>query len=199
MSRRRNLLLIVPALVAAGVATIVAGPAAATPLAAAAQAAIVNDDDKAFNAAGNGLVNCNGGAQESDLVRMNDLPTALVENAAFVTLTGAVINFVTPAMDSDQILVTFHGEAQLQGQNLNYLAPMDFLQVQILLDGVAMAPLNDLMFTTVAGEANSAAACKRVGAGNHTVEVQWLIIDQQGNNVTTGDLDDWLFEVQISN
>lgn len=199
MSRPRNLLLIVPALLAAGVATMmVAGPAAATPLAATAQA-LFDDGDKGGNAAGAGLAACNGGVQESDQVRLNDTPTALVETAVFVPLAGATIPFVTPANDTDQILVTFHAEARLQGQNINYIAPMDFLQVRILLDGVPMAPLNDLTFTTGAGEADSTATCKRVGAGNHLVEVQSLLVDQQGNNVLTGDLDDWLLEVQISN
>src|SRR5262245_16947447 len=175
MTRRRNLL-IIPVLLAAGIATMAAGPAAATAPSALPAGQVALDEDQAIDELGNGLVNCNGGVQEADLVRLNDMPTALVENAAFVTLTGATISFTTPAMDNDQILVKFSAEARLQGQAVTFTAPVDFVQIQILLDGAPMAPLNDLTFTTVAGEANATAACKRVPAGNHTVEVQWLLV-----------------------
>jgi hypothetical protein len=199
MTARRKLL-IIPALVATGVALLLAGPAGAAPPSVSAVAqAFVDDEDKATDAGGNGLVACNGGVQEADQVRLNDTTTPLVENGMFVPLAGANIPFNVPAMDSDQILVTFHAEARLQGQAVTYVAPMDFLQVEILLDGNQMAPANDLTFTTTAGEANATAACKRVGPGNHLIEVQWQIVDQGLNNLLTGDLDDWLLEVQISN
>jgi hypothetical protein len=208
MSTRRRTLLTIPALVALLMAMAAAGPAQADPPPAAtapvplAQAAagqvVLDDDDRAVNAPTNGPATCHGTAQEASLVRMNDIPENLVELAAFAPLPGAMLSFQTPMNDADQILVTFTAEARVQGQPVDYVAPVDFLQVQILLDGVPMNPLNDLSFTTDAGQANAARACHRVGPGNHTVQVQWLLVDQDGNNVLTGTIDDWLLEVRIS-
>jgi len=180
-----------------------AGSTQAAPPLAARTTQLAADDDHAVDAPGNGLTICNGGAQESNLVRMNDLPSNLVENGAFVALAGAAIAFTTPANDTDQIMVTFSAEARLLGQPLTYAVPTDFVQVRVLLDGVPMMPANDLTFTTDTGQANSTEACKRVAAAavavTHTVTVEWMIVDQGANNALTGTIDDWTLHVEINN
>jgi hypothetical protein len=186
---------IVAGLLAAGVALV--------PLTASAANVALLDNDKATSAPATGLTACNGGVQKSALVMMDDTPTTLAENAAFVTLPGATIVFNTPANDSDQVLVTFSAEARLLGQALTYVVPADFLQLQVLLDGVPMLPDNDLTFTTDTGHANATQTCKRMPAAPvvvaHTVTVQWLIVDQGANNALTGTLDDWALHVEINN
>lgn len=200
MGTRRHRILIGSALVAL-VLTMMVGQAQAIP--PTTGTALAQAADRAVDKEGNGLAACNGGVQEASFVRMNDLPTNLVENGAFAPLPGAAISFVTPANDSDQIKVTFSAEARLLGQPLTYVVPVDFLQVRILLDGVPMAPLNDLSFTTDVGQANATQACQRVPASAvataHTVRVEWLLVDQGMNHNLGGNLDDWLLDVEVGN
>jgi len=205
MTMRRRGLLVIPMLLGLAFTAVLAGPVQAGQPGLTA-AAVVDDEehDEAIDEPGNGVQQCNGGAQEAALVRMNDLPTNLVENGVFAPLPGSNISFVTGAGDSDQILVTFSAEARLLGQPVNYAAPVDALQIRILLDGVPMSPLNDLTFTTDAGQSNATQACHRVTSGDvavvHTVRVEWLLVDQDGNmNVDIGTLDDWAVHVEINN
>jgi hypothetical protein len=194
--RTRNRLLLVPALVAAAFAVTLLG-------ATHANARVLAVVDEAVDEPGAGVQVCNGTNQEAAMVVMNDLPTTVAENAGFVTLPGAAISFTTPANDRDQILVTFSAEARVLGQPLTYTLPVDFLQIQILLDGVPMPPLNDLTFTTGAGESDAAQTCRRPAARDnnftHTVEVQYLIVDQDVAQVLTATIDDWTFHLEINN
>ncbi|MDI1462915.1 hypothetical protein QEZ54_18215 [Catellatospora sp. KI3] len=172
------------------------GSAAPTRLAAAVE-------DRSLDAPTVGLTACNGGVQEASYVRMQDVPTGLAENGAFLPLPGATVPVNIPAGDSDQLVIIFSAEARLQGQALTYVAPMDFLQVRILVNGVAIGP-NDLTFTTGAGESDATQACRRVTAPAaaamvYTVTVEYLIVDQGANNALTGVLDDWTLNVQVSN
>jgi hypothetical protein len=194
--RTRNRLLLVPALVAAAFAVTLL---AATP----AHARVLAVVDEAVDEPGDGVRSCNGTNQEAAMVQMNDLPTTVVENAGFLTLPGATISFTTPANDRDQIIVIFSAEARVLGQPLTYTVPVDFLQIQILLDGIPMPPLNDLTFTTGAGESDAAQTCHRPQARDnnftHTVEVQYLIVDQDVAQNLTATIDDWTLHVEINN
>lgn len=167
-------------------------------LAAGPSAAALVDDDRALDAGGNGVADCNGGVQEQSLSRLNDLPVPLVETGGPVGVPGTVVNFVTPGNDSDKILVTYSAEGRLQGQSGSIAAPVDFLRVVVTLDGVLMPPANDLAFSTDAGNGDSTQVCKRVGPGNHTVRVFSEIVDQGANDVLTANLDDQLLDVEIS-
>jgi hypothetical protein len=201
MSTRIRRRLIIPALLALLCGVLLAGQAQATSPAVATGPAgqpAVEEEDQAIDEDGNGLTDCPGGPQEMSLARMSDLPTSLVENAGFAQLPGAVMNFAVPQNDTDQIMVTFSAEARLQGQSGSVVAPVDFLQIQILLNGVPMNPLNDLSFTTDAGQADATQACHRIGAGQHTLRVVWLLVDQGANNVLTGTLDDWTLHLEIN-
>jgi hypothetical protein len=159
--------------------------------------------DEAVDEPGAGVRTCNGTNQEAAMVTMNDVPTTVVEDAGFTTLPGASISFTTPANDRDQIIVIFSAEARVLGQPVTYTVPVDFLQIQILLDGVPMPPLNDLTFTTGAGESDAAQTCHRPQARDnnvtHTVEVQYLIVDQDVVQNLTATIDDWTLHVEINN
>jgi hypothetical protein len=180
--------ILVPA-VATALALLVAGPSAA---------ALVDDDDRAVSAGGNGVADCDGGVAEQSLARLNDLPVPLAETGAPTGVPGTVVTFTTPAMDTDQILVTYTAEGRLQGQTGSVVAPVDFLRVVITLDGALLPPSNDLAFTTDAGQGDSTQVCKRVGPGNHVVRAWYELVDQGGNNALTGTLDDQLLHVGIA-
>lgn len=197
--RTHRRLVIVPALLAVLSGGLLAGQAQATgPVPAAAPGGQLATEDQALDEPGNGLANCLGGPQEASLARLNDQPFNLVENGVPAPLPGSAIAFTTPANDSDQIMVTFSAEGRLQGQSGSVVAPVDFLEVQVLLDGVPMPPVNDLAFTTDAGQADATQTCKRVGEGAHTVRVVWQLVDQGMNDVLTGTLDDWTLHVEIN-
>jgi hypothetical protein len=186
-------LLRIPVLVALAFAGLAMGQSPA--------AAVVDPgpEDRAYSAPTNGFAACDGGVQEASLVRLNDVPTTIGENVNPVLLPGAVVPFAVPNGDSDQVLVRFDAEARLEGQPNTFVTPADFLRTIVLLDGVPMSPDNDQMFTTDIGQSNATSDCRRVGPGNHVVTVFWELIDQPGNDVLTGTLDDWLLEVRISN
>jgi hypothetical protein len=146
-----------------------------------------------------GLSSCVGTNQEAALVRMNDTPTTIGETGVFVPLPGAAVPVPVPANDTDQILVTFSGSSQLTGQPLTYALPADLVQVQILLNGVPMPPLNDPTFTTDVGQANALEACRRVPAGNYVVSVRWRIVDNAMMNALSATLEDWVLHVEVNN
>ncbi|MFY1697035.1 MULTISPECIES: hypothetical protein [unclassified Solwaraspora] len=182
---------IVPGLVLLALGAVLVGQAPAT-------ARQLVDDDLAYAADGSGVVACNGGTQIASMVRLNDSPVSTGETVNPVQVPGAVVPFVVPAGNSAQVLVTFDAEARLTGQPNTFATPVDFLQVQILLDGAPMPPDNDLMFTTDVGQSTATQACKRVGQGNHVVTVVWQVIDQAAGSVLTGTLDDYQLTVQLS-
>jgi hypothetical protein len=189
MSLRTHKRLIIPVLAAfvLGLATLGQAQATATPSAARAPDNAIND-----------VVSCDGGRQEAAKVAMDNQPTTIGENAGFVLLPDAEVSFNVPGGDIDQAIVTFSAEATLDGQTTPLTVPTDAMQLRILLDGVPMSPLNDLNFTTDAGHANAIEACRRVGAGNHAVTVEWFLFDQGAASVLFGTLDDWSLHVEIN-
>jgi len=187
MSPHSRKWIVVPLLAACALALGAVGTAQAAPAASGADV-VIND-----------VQACDGGAQEAALTRSDDTPTTIGENPVFVPLPGAFVPFNVPNGDSDQIIVTFSAEAILGGQTTPLTVPTDSMQLQILLDGALMFPLNDLNFTTDAGHANAIEACRRVGPGNHQVTVQWFLFDQGAASVLTGALDDWTLHVEINN
>jgi hypothetical protein len=187
-------ILLVPAALAAFLLGL-AGAAQASP----AATAMLTDDDRAYTGPQVGLRECDGGVQKSVHMRANDTPTSIGENGAFVQLPGSGVVFNVPNMETDLVDVTFSAEGSLVGEQIPNLPPADFVQVQILLDGVPMHPLNDLAFASQTYRADATQACKRVGPGNHIVTVEWLLVDQGMANVLTGVLDDWEVKVQLHN
>lgn len=170
---------------------------------AVARAVVLDDNDRMTNAPTAGMSVCTGGAQEQSIVRSSDVPFALAEvGGGLQPLPGATVVVNTPAGDDDQLVIIFSAEARLEGQPVTYTVPVDFLRVQILVDGMPVGA-NDLAFTTGAGESDATQACKRVSApaaagAAHTVSVQWMLVDQGMASVLTGVLDDWTLNVQVS-
>jgi len=194
--RTRKRLLLLPGLVVAAFAVTLLG---ATPASARVLAVV----DEAVDEPGAGIQTCNGLNQEGAMVVMNDVPTTVMENAGWVALPGATVSVTTPANDRDQFIVIFSAEARVLGQPLTYTVPVDFLQIRIVLDGIAMPPLNDLTFTTGPGESDAAQTCWRPAARdnnfNHVIAVEYLIVDQDVAQALTATIDDWTLHVEINN
>lgn len=201
--KRQTTVLLATLLIGAALTIGAAAPVAAVnTVTASTAAAVVDKAVDGDNAVGPNT--CTGGASEQNIVDSSDVPFGLVENLGLVPLPGASVSFTTPAGDSDQVVILFTAEARVQGQPLSYVAPVDFLRVQLFLDGAPVGG-NDVSFTSGAGESNATQACKRVsapagGAGVvHTVTVQWMLIDQAAASMLTGVIDDYSLTVEINN
>ena len=181
---------------AALAAPTLAGSAVAAP--AAQRVAVVDDDDQI--PPDQGPANCNGGAQEASLARMNDTPVTIGETGVFVALASSGVPVVVPNNDTDQFVVRFTGEVVLAGQPVPVTVPADLVQLQIVViaGGMAtpMAPLNDPTFTTGVGGAHALQACTRLGPGNYTIGVRWRVVDLDANNNLTAVMDDSLLSIE---
>jgi hypothetical protein len=158
---------------------------------------VADEEDKAYAAPANGLSGCRGGAQLASLSQQNDTPWTFGETVNPIILPGSGIPLAVPAGESRLIEVWFDAEARLQGQPNTFVTPADFMRVVIFLDGVPMPPDDDAMFTTDIGQSVSTQACRRVGPGNHLVNVGFQLIDQGAASVLTGTVDDWMNRVHI--
>jgi len=182
---RRKLLFVPAALVALVMGTMIAGPTRA-----GAQPELADGHP-------DGIVACDGGAQQRALFRSSDVPTTIGENAIPLPLAGAAIPFAVPA--DRQVIVTFTGEAFLSGQSpVDVVQPVDSVQVTVLLDGVPMEPADDVTFNTDAGQYDALEACGRVKEGNHVIRVEWQLSDVDMNNNLTGTLETWTLHVEIN-
>jgi hypothetical protein len=171
--------------VAAGHANAAVGPARAT----VDKARTMSED----------LHLCKGGAQLQAVVLTNGAATTTGETGgAFIPLTDASVEVDGPAaaVDTDQLIVTFTGEAVLDGQP-NVLNPVvDSMQVRILVDGAPLPP-GAVVFNTDAGQSDALQACTLVsGPGPHVVTVQWRLIDFANNSALTGTLNSWGLHVE---
>jgi hypothetical protein len=180
-------LLLVPAVLALAAGAVVAVQSSASAQASVFQAALALDDQE--------VQHCVGGAQRRAFVDIKDVPEVIGENAGFVQLTDASITFNGPANGTDQVILIFTGEADLFGQPNVLNAVVDSLQVQLLMDGVVLAP-GAVMFTTDAGESNALQACVLVGPGMHTATVEWWLSDIGANNALTGTMASWEFHLE---
>jgi hypothetical protein len=63
-----------------------------------------------------------------------------------------------------------------------------------------MEPEGPVSLNTDSGQGNDMMVCRRVGHrnGGHTLTVQWQVVDVGMANVLTGTLDEWAFNVQVS-
>ncbi|MDY7089147.1 MAG: hypothetical protein SYR96_29080 [Actinomycetota bacterium] len=188
---RKAMLLLTAALTALlfGVVGIGQAGAAAGPAAAPADRLLADPGD---------VVRCEGKAQLQAIVLTKSSPETIGENAAFVPVTGASINVPGPASaaDTDQLIVTFTGEAALNGQP-NVLNPVvDAMMVRVLVNGVALPP-GAVAFTTDAGQSDALQACTVVtGPGPHVVTVEWRLFDFANNSMLNGTLSSWELHVE---
>ncbi|WP_326557552.1 hypothetical protein [Micromonospora sp. NBC_01796] len=185
-------LLVVPALAALVLTAMVVGraDAAVGPVGAVADQALLEPGD---------VYRCEGKAQLRAAVLTKIAPTTIGETGGvFVPLTDASISVAGPAAaaSTDQVIVTFTGEALLTGQP-NVLAPVvDAVQVRILVNGAPLPP-GAVVFTTDAGQSDALQACAIVtGPGPHVVTVQWRLFDFASNSALTGTLRTWELHVE---
>lgn len=141
---------------------------------------------------------CEGKAQLNASVLTKSAAETIGENGAFVPLTDASVSVTGPAaaVATDQLIVTFTGEAELDGQP-NVLNPtVDSMQVRILVNGVPLPP-GAVVFTTDSGQSDALQACTVVsGPGPHIVTVEWRLFDFANNNALTGTLNSWELHVE---
>ncbi|WP_117209693.1 hypothetical protein [Allorhizocola rhizosphaerae] len=180
LSRRKLWLL--PALAALVVGAVTAGQAQAVP-----DDVVVND-----------VLNCDGGTQKRVFVRTDSNALTIAETG-WTAIPGMQVNFVVPNDQTDHILVQFSADARLTNPNFSYTLPADEILVRILLDNVEMEPpLGDHTFNTDVGQSNALQACKRVGPGNHTITVEYQVVDPMPFVNLTGVLDGMALHVQQS-
>jgi hypothetical protein len=189
MSGKRKLL-VISALAALMVGAVAMGQANATvgPAGATVDQAFVVPED---------LHLCEGKAQLQAIVLTKSAAETIGENGVFVPVTDASIEVAGPAAaDTDQLIVTFTGEAVLNGQP-NVLNPVvDSMQVRILVNGAPLPP-GAVTFTTDAGQSDALQACTVVsGPGPHIVTVEWRLFDFANNSALTGTLNSWELHVE---
>lgn len=183
-------LLVIPALatLALGAAAVGQANAAAGPARTTVNQALADSED---------LHLCEGKAQLDATVLTKTTATAIGENGVFVPLTDASIEINGPAtaVETDQLIVTFTGEAMLNGQP-NVLNPVvDSMQVRILVNGAPQPP-GVVAFTTDAGQSDALQVCTIVnGPGPHVVTVEWRLFDFANNSNLIGTLNSWELHV----
>jgi hypothetical protein len=188
---RKHKLLAIPALAALALATLAAGHAnaVASPARTTVDRAIASSED---------LELCEGKAQLQAVVLTKSAAETIGENGVFVQVTDASVEIDGPAAaaDTDQLIVTFTGEAVLDGQP-NVLNPVvDSMQVRILVNGAPLSP-GAVAFTTDAGQSDALQACTIVtGSGPHLVTVEWRLFDFANNSALTGTLNSWELHVE---
>ncbi|MDI6102200.1 hypothetical protein QLQ12_26640 [Actinoplanes sp. NEAU-A12] len=184
-------MLMIPALAVLALGAAGAGPvnAAATPAEGTAGRALAVSED---------LHRCDGKAQLNAAVLTKSAAETIGENGVFVPVTDASIQVTGPAaaVATDQLIVTFTGEAELGGQP-NVLNPVvDSMQVRILVNGAPLPP-GAVAFTTDAGQSDALQACTTVsGPGPHVVTVEWRLFDFANNSALTGTLNSWELHVE---
>jgi len=124
--------------------------------------------------------------------------TQFPETPNWVPLPGAVIpNVVVPAGGNpvgDLFNVAFSAECFV-----NNGAPDDYLRIRILDNGVPMEPYDGFQaFCSAQGLATHKGNwVKRANPGNHTLTVQFWVLDVGNNEVVSAIIDDWTFELVV--
>jgi hypothetical protein len=179
---------------------IVAAALAAALAVGSAVYALSGDDPEGTSAAQPELVtSCNGGAQKAVLVRTRDTEQTLATEGVDTPVADMTINRFVPAGDADTFVVSFSSQTELNGAGTD-----DSIEVQVLADGVAMAPVGSVSFAgTAQRESHAAAFCRRLSGGasgtTYTFTVTWRLFDAGANNSLTGILDDTTLHVEVSN
>ena len=130
------------------------------------------------------------------VARTQTAPTKIPETgAAWFSLPNATLNVPVPPNTNDLFNVAFSTECRLVGGGAD-----DYIRIRILLDGaVLLEPYDgDQAFCNADAYATHKGNwVRRVGAGNHTLQVQFQIFDGAPAEALTGLIDDWTFEVVI--
>ncbi len=133
------------------------------------------------------------GANISSIVRTGNEPTD-TSSTQFVTLTGAVTTVTVPSGTTRCIKVVFTAESACSETTHG-----DYCYVRAVRNGWEMHPSGN-GFQTLSSESstskgNAFAWAVRAGPGRHTVSIEHRV----GAAGTVFSIDDWTFDVQVTN
>jgi hypothetical protein len=142
-----------------------------------------------------GLFGYIGGIAKAKRARTQTAPTVFNESAGWVNLPNATLSYVVPTNQSELFNVAFSAECRLLGS----VPPNDYLRIRVLDNGVPMEPYDGFQaFCSANGYATHAGMwAKRVGPGNHVLQVQFWILDGVPFGALQAIIDDWTFEVVV--
>lgn len=121
------------------------------------------------------------------------------ETLGWVTLPGSTITYTVPTGTADYFNVAFSAECRL----VNGGAPDNWIRIRIVDNyGGVLTPLEPYDGQQAFCSDNNYATHKgnwvrRAGAGTHSLTVQFWIWDGGINNLLSGVIDDWTFEVVV--
>ena len=142
-----------------------------------------------------------GGPVRAKLARTQTTPSVLAEGAIWRNLPGAVLSRFVPVGTTDLFNIAFSSECSVRS-----LGNGDTARIRIahFINGVAAAPVEpndgDQRFCSSVNPVATHAGlwAKRVGGGNHTLQVQIMTVDFVPNNgAITSVFDDWTFELVV--
>jgi hypothetical protein len=144
---------------------------------------------------------CDGGAQKRVYNRISDSPFVFGEGAP-VLVPGAAVVVPGPRRGLDTLTITYSAEANLSGYT-DVDERFNWLGLEVLVNGVPIephTPVGDVMAFHGPGgyDMNSATFCKRIGRGNHLVQVRANLFDGGNDDTLRGWLDDYTLSVEQS-
>jgi len=169
--------------------------------AAAAQQEAGQEAEQAADAQEAGFFALTGGPVRAKIARSQTAATALAEGAIWRNLPGATLARVVPAGTTDLFNVAFSSECSVRS-----LGNGDTARIRIahFVNGVAAAPIEpydgDQRFCSSVNPVATHAGlwARRVGAGNHTLQVQVMTVDfAPDNGAISSVFDDWTFELVV--
>jgi hypothetical protein len=139
-----------------------------------------------------------GGPVRAKRARTQTRSTTFNETAGWVNLPGATLSYVVPAGTTDLFNIAFSAECRVfNGGGDDYLR----IRIAHTVGGVTtfVEPYDGAQAFC---DADSYAThkgnwVKRVGAGTHTIQVQFWIFDGPPFEVVTAWVDDWTFELVV--
>jgi hypothetical protein len=161
-----------------------------------------SDDEAANKGPEAAAVSCDGGAQKAVRVRSDESPFLFQESASLADIPGSEITYSLEAGQTDTFVATFSAESRLNNRSRE-----DFIEIQILHNGVPMLPTggaSPCAFSSADSNASHAVTvCKRVSnttgsAATQTFKVQVRLQDNAPTDLLQGWIDDWTFHLEVS-
>lgn len=185
----------------AGTATVLTGLGLLTLIPVPAQ----NPSDTGTEADGGseaGYLTLSGGPVRGKRVRTQTAPSAIGETAAgvWVSLPGANVTWTVPAGTTDLFNVAFASECRMSAT----ASAGDYVRIRIVdivggaIVGVFEPYDGDQIFCS-AGPVGTHKGnwARRVGAGTHTIQVQFNVVDVAPLAVVSSGQDDWILELVV--
>jgi hypothetical protein len=137
-----------------------------------------------------------GGFVRGKRARTQDAPQTFGETAGWVNVTSANLSYVVATGTTDLFNIAFSGEGRLFGGGGD-----DYVRIRVLDNGVPIEPYDvgspQAFFSADGYATHKGNWVKRVGAGNHVLQVQLWIFDGAPAEALSGWIDDWTFELVV--